>query len=464
MTKIFDLKPVLIEKDFIQDLIKYREYNENIIKYYRTYAWEKNSVKYKNNAFNISNCNKLWYLDHYKKHDFKDFQKTSLCKDRFCANCKKVRQSIKMNRYLPLMEVHDENLYFITLTQPNCHGDNLKYNIKHIFKCFDTLLRYIDGRKKIKGIDFTSWGYKGAIKSLEVSFKSEGRFRFHPHIHCAFVLEDFKQSKKYISNRYSKDNTGRREDRLYTNEEVLLQKIWWLLFNNYKVTKSNLSLVETSSGKLIRNVGYSVTIDKFKPLQYAEMFKYMVKDKDSDGNIMDYRTFKVLLEQLKGVKQITGHGIFYNVKDDDDDFKEFCEEIYKSIVFELKKNDKPVKILEDLNQVYHSDSIYISRKKVYTYLKLKNYDDLRKNIDYTVDNKQLLNQKEIIYYEELSKSIIDDLKLYDKVQSVLKRNLQLDYTIMDTIIKHVIPLVNIDTSIDDILTISNSYLIELLNN
>src|SRR3712207_6917428 len=48
--------------------------------------------------------------------------------------------------------------------------------------------------------------------------------------------------------------------------------------------------------------GFSCIVDKFPEDDFAELFKYMTKDKDEEGNILTYDNFKTLYEALYRVR------------------------------------------------------------------------------------------------------------------------------------------------------------------
>ncbi len=380
----FDLSSMLVNKEFVSRINDNIDYNKSIFYYYLKLSSEvksnKQSFYLQDRAFRLKDCNSVWILDKYSFSNIKDFKKTYLCRDKFCSNCKKVRQAQRIKKYLPLLAEYDKDLYFFTLTVPNCTGENLNNVIRNMNSAFSKLIEYFNFRKKIKGIDFSKFAYKGAIKSLEVSFKLDGARRFHPHFHCAFVFDGYKPGKEYIKNRFSVDHFKRRDLRLFNREVVKLQKIWFLLVNKIEVNSKNLDYcpftyydknIGFSVTKVIRNPGYSVVIDKFGSGQYQEMFKYMIKDKSMDGKNMNYDTFKYLLNGLNNVRQLSGTGVFYNVSEDDDVNLEFkVDKIYNSFIAYLKEKELPVEVSESpLEVLSDSKYIYISRKKIFSYLR-----------------------------------------------------------------------------------------------
>lgn len=303
-------------------------------------------------------CNKFWELDKYFEQKVKDYQRTNLCKNKFCSNCKKVKQASRMARYIPEFEQYKDNLYHLVLTLPNCPGDNLEYTIKHMAKCFKSLIRYLSGNLRIKGLDFESWGYKGAVRSLEVTYFTDS---YHPHYHVALVLGDEVLCKKDIINTYSFNyRTSIPElKRLFSVQEILIQKIWYLLINNQKVTKINIDNLD---------IGYSCMMDKFHEGDYAELFKYLTKEVNENGEVLTYDNFKVLYKSLYRLKQIQGYGCLYQITDDGD--LDSMEIEYEELIKGLRKNENPEKVIETPQDLAKdTEYLLISRKSYFKYLR-----------------------------------------------------------------------------------------------
>lgn len=347
-----------ITDELLENVIGNICYNKTIIEYYKQYLNElpegtKQTIR--NRITNIEICNKFWQVDVYKKQLIKDFIRTSLCKDKFCNNCKKVKQAARMSKYMPELEKFKNHAYHMTLTQPNCSGSELKDMIKHMAKCYRMLNRYLSTVKKIKGLDFSSWGYIGSIRSLEVTYSGDN---YHPHYHCFLVLEGLNiASNKNNINQYSY-SYGKLKNQ-YSEAEILIQKIWYLLINEKKVT---LEAIEDL------NLGYSCKVDKLQEGDYNELFKYMTKEVDDKGNVLTYDNFRVLENSLYRVKQIQGYGCLFRVKDDFD--VSLVESEYQKIIDELQKKENPVKVLEQPQDLL-KDKYYtlISRKSYMKYLK-----------------------------------------------------------------------------------------------
>ena len=328
-----NLENAKVPVDLLVSVVNNIEYNKTIIEYYQKYIEEVSSPEAKtltNKVENIEMCNKFWDIDAYHKALVKDFKKTNLCKDKFCNNCKKVKQASRMAKYMPELEQYKDFAYHLTLTAPTVEGSTLGDRIKLMSKCYRMLNRYLNGTEKIKGLDFSHWGYKGSIRSLEVTYK---KTIYHPHYHCFLVLEGLEMSPKININDYSYSYGEFKQG--FSDEEIIIQKIWYLLINKIRVTKENIDKLE---------LGYSCKMDKLRPGDYNEIFKYMTKEVDEVGNVLSYENFKDLYKGLYRVKQIQGYGCLYQITDEGD--TESMIEAYNELIEELKKVENPERVLE----------------------------------------------------------------------------------------------------------------------
>ena len=371
-----NIENAVVSKEILEDVIRNLNYNKTIIDYYEFFSQNSGGITFnmktlEGNTKRLRSCNRLWSIDKYEEQKIKDFVGTNLCRDKFCANCKKVRQAARMAKYIPVLETYKDRLFHLTLTLPNVPGEDLIYTYKKMAKSFNMLVRYLDGRKKIKEIDFSSWGYEGAVRSLEVTFKGDS---YHPHFHVGLVLNPNILSKKHITNTFSYDyKTGIAElKRLFSKEEILIQKIWYLLINDKKVNKANIDGIKTIRKELneknIESIGYSCTIDKFKEQDFAELFKYMTKEKDENGDLLTYENFVALYFGLYRVKQIQGYGCLYSVTDEID--LEEYEEKYIEFIDSIRKKEDPERVYQKPQDlVLDNQYKLISRKSYFKYLR-----------------------------------------------------------------------------------------------
>lgn len=140
------------------------------------------------------------------------------------------------------------------------------------------------------------------------------------------------------------DHTGKREERLFTDEEILIQRIWYLLNNKIKVTKENIDNIAKIAPKKYKD-GYSCQLDKFQENDFVELFKYMTKSTTEDDKPMCYGHFKTLFYYaLHAKRQIQGYGGFYNIKGEDSDLeREIAKELYDELIKKLQEKESLVR-------------------------------------------------------------------------------------------------------------------------
>lgn len=347
-----DLQDISISKNHLIDVINHKEYNKTIVSYYERLSKEF-GLSLGNQIENISSCNSWWLIDHYVNQKVKDFKKTNLCKDKFCNNCKKVKQASRLTKFVPIINSASEYkyIYHLVLTVPNCKGSDLKDTISKMFKSFKRLNRYLNGDLKLKGIDLEQYLYVGAIRSLEVTFKGDS---YHPHLHCIIALDKPLKEDKHIANTYSKSK--KNGFRKFTELEILIQKIWYLLNNSERVNKKAIDNLD---------LGYSCIIDPIDESSLYEVFKYMTKSTDEKANILTYDNFKVLYFALYRVRQIQGYGCFYNIKDDDSLIDQ-VDDYYDVLINILKTKEDPIEVSEAPEDLLKdNENLLISRNKIF---------------------------------------------------------------------------------------------------
>jgi len=420
---------MLLSHDFRRSIYDNCVGNGLIDNYYQTLKEEfglkngKMAINILNKQARLRQCNKYWELDYYLDQKVKDMTKTYYCKDKFCLNCKKWRQAQRMKKFLPVLQEYDEDLYFVTFTIPNCSGLDVKKTIDKIFEGHRTLVKYLLGRVKTKMFDKSMFNLIGGLRVLEISINRTSRNKYHVHLHCAYILKDFKMSTPKYQNCYSVDNTGKRDYvRKFSREEIVLQKLWFLFYNNVDLRSCDsidyFKAINplTNREKTYKNKGYSVTIDKFKPGQYQEMFKYMIKDHatyvDENGefrkDVITYDEFKVLYFATANVRQLECFGCLKGIKDvEDDEEAEEVNELYHSFINALQAFEEPITVTETPGETLKkSDIIYVSKRKLYSYLRnLKNIEENKDKPISLIDNK--LNIEEFKYYNNLIKDMVD---------------------------------------------------------
>jgi len=256
----------------------------------------------------LETCNKFWTTEVYEASHVKVLDRTFLCKDRFCANCQTVKRMVLQNRLLPLMEENRDSLYHMTLTVGNCTGADLYETIRHMARCFKTLVTYLNGNKKVRGIDLTQYDFRGCFRSFEITCNGDS---YHPHFEVAAIFGNgggLKDKRTVSQFSHSRKAGGMR---LFSDFELVIQRMWWLLLNKQRLSYHNI-VGENTLGR------YSCTVDKFQPDDYKTLLNYVTKEgispRGESAPLMTDENFRTFYHALKNYRQWQGYGLFYHVK------------------------------------------------------------------------------------------------------------------------------------------------------
>lgn len=321
-------------------------------------------------AFNVSGCFKFFDIDHYRFSSIKDIKRVSLCKDKFCINCQNHLSLQRAEKFTPELLKLSESyaLYHVVFTVPNCSPALLKSTLNQMYNRFAYLLRYFRLDKKVKGLDFSQFGYAGAVRSLEVVISPAGfaQYEFHPHFHCFFVLDKkYKMTGSHI-NKFSFYRSELKRDlrgkRFFTDFEILLQKLWYLVYNGIKVTNEVIDSLD---------LGYSVYCERTYK-DFKEVFKYSVKGLfDPRSSEFEYSEdiFRSLYFALNRRKIIQGYGILNRFSFDEDDSLDQLDDQYNKFIEYLNSIEKPVSgfsSIDDLLSEFENFKhiTYISKKSM----------------------------------------------------------------------------------------------------
>jgi plasmid rolling circle replication initiator protein Rep len=298
----------------------------------------------------LAGCNKVWDTETYAASNVKVLLRTFLCKDKFCPNCQAVKQTVLWNRLQPYIEQHKDSLYHMTLTVPDCTGEELYDTVRHMARCFKNLVTYLNGNKKVRGKALFPFDYKGCFRSLEI--KCKGKNLYHPHFHVAAVfgnggaLED-----KHIINEFSRSKG--HKDRLFSDYEVTIQRLWWLLINGRRCSYPNIY----ENDRLGR---YSCVVDKYRPDECERLIAYVIKGSPiEDINDEDFRT---LYQALRNCRQIQGYGDLYHVKSAEET-GDYSERDYQILEQYIISGDRPVSQYERTECLMDDDQYTILRAK-----------------------------------------------------------------------------------------------------
>jgi hypothetical protein len=296
----------------------------------------------------MESCNQFWEVEVYQNSRVKRLIRTYLCHDRFCLNCKQLKRLVLRKRFMPYMELYRHSLYHVTLTVPACTGEALGDELRHMARCFKTLVNYLNGNKAIRGLDLVGYGFKGCVRSLEIAYDGDV---YRPHYHVAAVFENpAVADDKHIDNQFSM--SGRR---LFSVFESILQRVWWMLVNRQRLCCETIFAADSAECDR-----YSCVVDKFQPEDYGVLFGYITKAEGYER--MEYHNFKTLYYALNRVRQIQGYGVFYNVKAAEDSPK-YTEQEYRDIEDYIHSGDMPVESREPLSRLANDTTFTVIRSK-----------------------------------------------------------------------------------------------------
>lgn len=403
---MIDIENLRVKQNTFEKLPERLRYNSVMKSYYERFCEEeKNEILNKRTLLNkgerLTNCAQLWTSNYYRWLNTKEILSANLCRDRFCLNCQSALAYQRYLKFSPLLSNFSvtNSIYHCVFTVKNCKGLFLKSTIKTMFKSYYTLNEYLNGRKKIKSYDFEEFGYIGSVRALEVTFNKESN-EYHPHLHCLLLLDKNLRLRKHVKNAFSYDKHS-DEIVLFSEEEILFQKIWYLLNNGQKVNQKNIESLE---------LGYSVEFKRADERSFKEVFKYAFKaDLDKD-ECMGFDVFKTYFKTLPGLRFISGYGVLHGIKFEDD---AELEDLTKSEIVDYFKSfeelEPPVVIHEhytDVERNIKNDQVYLTRNALHDAI-LSDIDDSR----LTEESKQVLeefikknNHSEKSLYEEMIKN------------------------------------------------------------
>ena len=120
----------------------------------------------------------------------KKLKQAYFCRNRLCPMCQ-WRRSLKLFGQvsqitdLLAVEMPEIRFLFVTFTQANISGTDLKSEFDKINKAFAKLTDKTKNRAAARGLQKSMLGY---IKSVEVTYNSKTH-TYHPHLHCIFAVQ-----------------------------------------------------------------------------------------------------------------------------------------------------------------------------------------------------------------------------------------------------------------------------------
>ena len=302
-------------------------------------------------AKKVRECSKNWSFDFFDKVGVKNLIRVNRCTDRFCLNCQALAADQRFVQYVPILDGYskDYDLYHIVFTVPNVDDVHLADMITLMLDRFSYLIRFFDGRKKIRHLDFKKYGYIGAVRSLEITV-SKKNGSYHPHFHTIFILKKGLNLQQVYWNRFSEDRTGRQPTRLFSDFELIIQRIWCLLILRIELIKYNIEHIEEVCPY---PDGFSCRADLSNG-KYHEIFKYAIKGTFKEQTLFKYEAFRTLYKALFNRKcyQTFGCLLKYDFNDYDDSLGlNSPDEAFELYLARLLSEELPQRVEEQLSDI-----------------------------------------------------------------------------------------------------------------
>ena len=380
-------------------------FTEGIADYYERLSKESGtsdpaSNTYYNTAESMRMCHRVFETLTWRRNKVKAITRINLCRNKFCANCVKLIQATRLKRMYNVIAESENSkyLYHAVFTVRSVRAEELTETMDLMNKAFSMMIRYLNGTKKIRGVDFSRYGFYAAVKSIECTYKKAGWY--HPHFHVIFAFDVPFPVEGNVENMFSfSESNGYRT---FSDDVVFFQKLWRLLYDNQKAREDKIrrlikarlyAVPETDfediqeldsdkvrskkTGKTYRlgdpgNVraeritlrkidelkdGYSVIFDRVSEGSYYEIFKYAFKSMSEDKDMMTYEQFKALRQAFYSRQTIQTYGKWRKVELDDSIDDDIADE-YKRYVAELNRSESPEYRVERIFDVLRSGEEY----------------------------------------------------------------------------------------------------------
>lgn len=362
---------------YFEDVANKVEYNNYYADFYMQRYTDTNVKKYADISDRVRNCHKSWFGDRYKESGYFNVKRVFHCHNRWCWLCNHLKQAQRLMEYHvkfeELLKIYD--LYHLVFTIKNVPGEKLKSTIEKMQDSFKKIVRYFQCFAKIKGIDFEQYGFVGAIRSFEIVINPSD---YHPHIHCLFMLKKGLDLPQTNINKFS-FSYGVLV-RKFSDLEILLQKIFYLLMNGKKVIQENIDTVK---------LGCSVTMDCVEGDTWHEVFKYATKMSKEGSAVCTYDQFVLLDDILHKFKMLQCYGIFYDDKKgktaDDEPIDPTAEILFEKVLILLNRKEKPeydvsMALKNIVDEIHRKKLTVISKRLSYKYMKVV-MEDLCREMD-----------------------------------------------------------------------------------
>lgn len=346
--------------------------NYIVAEYYKRYCEEFGfDIK---KSFNIANCFRMFDIDYYRLQAVKVIKRVNLCHDKFCVNCQNQLSEHRYSKYKPVLDEYlkDYAIYHVVLTVPNCLQSSLKTTLDRMYAKFAYMIRYFQMTKGKRdfGDFFARFGFVGCIRNLEIGVKQKGFLtEMHPHFHCLFLVKKGFDNTGYHINTFSfskshfpRDRKVDNGKRFFSDFEIFLQKLWYLIYNGIKVSQKSIDELE---------LGYSCYAQRVFS-DYKEVFKYTMKgmfDEKTSQFGYSEETFRYLLEALHRRKIIQGYGLLNKFSFLDKDDEAELDDYFNQRIIALRQIEDPyvqfLKLEELIKEMAENKHIkYISKNSL----------------------------------------------------------------------------------------------------
>lgn len=334
----------------------------------------------------VKDCCKNWTFDFYRKSGYKNLIRLDRCSDRFCLNCQALAADRRFAQYGPVLDSYatDYDLYHVVLTVPNVDSYRLSDTIELMIDRFAYMIEFFSGHKKVRGVDFLKYGYAGAVRAQEITVsKRDGTY--HPHFHCIFIFKKGLDVPKVYWNSFSEDRTGRQPTRLFSELDLIFQRLWCLLIMRKEVTKANIENI----GEVLPRYpnGFSCVADLTNG-DYHEVFKYAIKGSFKNETLFDYEVFKTLYIALFGKRSYQTYGVLgrYDFNDFDEDLGMASpDEVFEAFLRRLQQSEMPKRVAELLSDILalwdEDECKYISKATFLRHFKSLTAEEKRETLE-----------------------------------------------------------------------------------
>lgn len=288
----------------------------------------------------FAECNTFLTLLTDGEKSVKKAHKANNCNNRFCPVCswkKAKKDAMKIGVMMAAVEqIEKKDFLFLTLTAPNCTGEELVDTINQFNKAFHKLFKRRNVNKAVKGY----------VRKLEVTTDQES----------IITKELYRRKKEYFDKRNLKVGDENPQHNTYNphfhvilvvdkgyfkKAELYIKHEEWLQM--WKDCMEDQSITQVRIEKL-KQKGNSNAV--------AEIAKYTAKN---DDLLHSQGVFDTFYKALKGRQLLTFHGIMkeYAKKYEEgelDEFKEQDKNIYTHLLIATWANTKYIQELRKLTE------------------------------------------------------------------------------------------------------------------